>query len=378
MSSNSTGAADLDESGYPFHTFPESKWESINSALAPISIIGTIAFAIVHYRHDPYLASFRRIRAIIGVVVAIYIVPASFIAGSSNDEATTGLLVASAIVEIAINAFLFRKNPKHRVGTRIGGRALFASMCVLVGASMGIDAYNDVDYYGPVRVTDVALEAHRPEQQVDKYDPRYYYYYQLVQTLEWGDSWGCPGGEEGGRWCSASEELYPKECSVRIDCKGKPNAGDVGECAGAERQAEAFEALFLCWAKNALNDGLGLDDFANANFTRTVAPWEDPSNPHTVTRSVSCGKPCSAKDTGTPEQLAEKASWYGIVGGLMSLVGFATLLWGIKHDKEVHPMLFRPVPARIVMETATASEVSSLSNDVELASNIPVAQAVPA
>lgn len=377
----------------PLHTFPDSKWEHFNSIMIPISVLGMVAFAVMHYFCDPYLSSVRRIRQIIGAIVLVYLFPL-FLITVSNNDAMIGTAVAAAIVEIVIDSFLFRKNPQHRIYTRAGSRILFVSMCIFIGASVVTDEYNHIDYYGPVRVTDVKLEFNRPQQQIDRYDPKWYYYYQLEQTLEWGESWGCPS-QESERWCAVNEDLYKNKCRVRIDCNGRPDPTlcdtvncegkadlTLWECATPDQKKKAFQTLLSCWVNTVYDEGLHMEDFYDKNFTRTVAPWNDPSNPHTVTRTVSCGKTCTAHDTDTPDSMANRAFKCWVVGGVMSLLGLSTLIWGIKHDRVVQQVAFRPVSARIVMRTVTTSVLAD-SDDLELASNMqtahmPIAHAMPA
>ena len=119
---------------------------------------------------------------------------------------------------------------------------------------MVTNEYNNMDYYGPVQVTGVELEINRPNQQIDKFNPKYFYYYQLVQTLEWGDSWGCPG-QKSETWCSVNEDLYKNKCRVQINCNGHPAVG-LGECATAEGKQKAYATHFKCWASTAQNEGL--------------------------------------------------------------------------------------------------------------------------
>ena len=184
MSFNSsiTGQGDVYE-------YPESKWETFNSVMAPIALIGLVLFGYLHYRSDPFISTRHgRGRCFVSIHGAkfygFYMVPCFLIAGGSNDDETLGWIIASIAVEVVINSFLFRHNHEHKTYTRLGSRVLFLTMCVLIGASMATYKYNKIDYYGPVRVTSVELEFFRPQQDIDKYNqnPSYYYYYQLAEV----------------------------------------------------------------------------------------------------------------------------------------------------------------------------------------------------
>lgn len=242
------------------------------------------------------------------------------------------------------------------------------------------DQYNNIDYYGPVRVTGVHLAFYRPEQNIETLDPKYYYFYELQKTLEWGGSWGCPS-KENLTWCSAGDDLYKDQCRVRIDCNGRPqdypDGGVVGECASAEKKVEAFEKLILsCLASAADNERLHLSDFSsNTNLTnREIAPWDDPLNPHTVTRSVTCDAFCTARVTSPPQKLVHDAFLEWIVGGSLVLLGSALLLRGVVNGQE-QEAVFQRVQARIVFRTEVNE--SDVSHDLELTSNTPVAYGVP-
>mmetsp|Transcript_21165 Transcript_21165/g.36392 ORF Transcript_21165/g.36392 Transcript_21165/m.36392 type:complete len:402 (-) Transcript_21165:381-1586(-) len=360
--------------GSPFHTFPEAKWEAVSIVVTFLAKLGLIIFGILHFISDPCLSNRKEWlfgwRTFFLIVAIFYSLPIFLALGDLDDDTSSGSMLALIISELFINKFLFSMNGR-RLYPRLGRRMLFVSMCILTSAGKAQDQYNSIDYYGPVRVTDVELYASRPSQQILTYAPSYYYFYQLKQTLEWGDPWGCPSPSNNLAWCSAIDDFDTDtdmdKCRVRINCDGRPQdyGGTVGECASEAKKKEALSELRFCFASAAQNDALQMADFFTANFTKRVAPWDDTSNPHTVTRSVSCAA-CTARATPPPHKLEEDAILKWILGVSLVLASVALLLRGIANGQEKEAVFLR-AQARIVIPPAASNQPRAPS-DLEMAS----------
>jgi len=368
----------------PYHTFPESKFESLCAVSVPLAAIGLFVFGVLHYQSEPALLERHRERSVRGWIYTVafcYVVPSVFFfatVGSYDETVGAGMIAFAAAIEGAVNLYFFSKNSQHRTFPRLGRRILFVSMSLLLGAGMFTDHYNGIDYYGPVRISSVGLEFYRPEQKIESYNPSYYYYYRLEQTIEWGDTWACPKtSKRKENWCSVMDDLYAEECKKKISCKGRPEDygdGGKGACASAEQKADALLYLFQCFNKHAKAEGIQPEDFSSTNFTRSVAPWDDPLQPHTVTRAVSCSPKCTAEATAPPETLAREVLVEWLVAGALILVGSVLLVLGVRTGQEQQE-------ARTVPENFQQLGTVDGSYDLELSQNsnyeIPVARAVP-
>ena len=381
----------------PYHAFPESKFETLSTVTIPLAAIGLVVCGLLHFRSEPAMqVDLRQLSCRwwiwwIRVIVLCYFIPSVFVTSLFSQADTTGnyddgemagqmsaAIVIAAAIEAAVNAYFFIKNSTHRIYPRLGRRVLFVAMSVLLGVAIFTNHYNSIDYYGPVRVSGVGLKWVRPEQQVDSHNPSYYYYYRLEQTIEWGDSWACPKTPK--KWCSVGmDDLYKEECQYEIFCKGRPEYN--GQCASEEEKAEAFSYLVGCFIKQAAKEGLQPGDFfTSTNFTRSVAPWDDPLRPHTVTRAVTCGPRCTAEETAPPEALAHQVNMEWPVAIALVLVGSALLAVGVWKGQEQKPRV-PVIHARFVqfstIEGANDLALSQIGIQKPSASAVPIARAVP-
>lgn len=365
----------------PFHTNPRSVPILANFGIS-LAVCGLILFGILHFRSEPLLHCPSRCRRFLLKLFIVYEAPCALIVtastmGAKGDGDAIFWLAFAVAVEGALCTYFFLGQNRRRLFPRLGRRVLFVSMGVLLGASTVMVAYNRIDYYGPLRVTDVDLQFWRPEQHIDPTNPSYHYYYTLAQKLEWGDNWACP--MNGDQWCSATVSLYYDQCKKRINCKGRPEDyldEGKGECATILEQLQALEELIDCWLATAQKEGISPGEFSNANFTRAVAPWDDPLGPHTVARSVTCDSECSVETTVQPKLILEEASLEWLVGGVLVMVGCALLYFGYVNGQEQEAIT---PSARFVQVATTAVE----AHDLELCetnsrSNIPVAHTTPA
>jgi len=287
----------------------------------------------------------------IGKCVVIYLIPVLLILGScwsaitiANDYSVPWILmVLTFLYEMCLTKYLLSSSSaeqKSDVFFGLGRRLLIFSLGILCGAAAISIQHDFIDYYGPVYVTNLKLLAERPQSQnINKYNPTYYYYYTLEETLEWGGSWACPA-DRSSNWCKHSHRLDEDnhygssfDCKKTIECQGKPPNDDdiVGECADTVQQVEAYTYLLKC-VSNTLQGSGGLpfdsdiyDSTTHLNHTR--APYQSSiSNANVAWRTVavSCGD-CNSIARFPPQDLA-RISHVAWTMGCLGLVT-ATILF---------------------------------------------------
>jgi len=356
----------------PYNVFPNHPYQTLHNITIILVIPCFLAAAVWHAQKDPKartLLATGRINSRIGKVFFLYLIPAflsiySIIFAITEDGNPWIILPVAVLYEIALNVYLLSSRGYSSINSidhtdsvnnqetisasgdksdnlfRLGRRLLFVSLGVLCGAAFASNQYDDIDYYGPVRVTDLKLIADRPKQEVNKYNPTYYYYYTLDETLEWGGGWGCPASSvKESTWCKYSHSLdnddygpSSSDCKKRIECTGNPQADGLGECADSAQQMEAFTFLIGC-ALNTMSGSLPSfvpdTDSSTIYMNHTIAPWLD-STATWRTAAVNCGDCNIIANSLRPPDLARLALVAWLVGFLMIVAAVTLLFYGTR------------------------------------------------
>jgi len=337
-----------DTTSEPFHVFPEHPNQSLHTFVFLLVILGSIGSVVWHVCKDQAARTILstggcRLRAVkfaLLYVLSPFLILSPIIIPTSGDPTSVfGLVLLAIAYEGILNWYLlFRygnagdSNNSTVQGcdedskvARLGRRLAYVTSLVLCGASVASSQFDDIDYYGPVRITGAKLYADRPEQSISKVAPTYYYFYTLQEKMEWGNGWGCPSSRYGdSKWCEYSHLLdkdeYGSTCKKRIDCPGKPQVGEVGECATASQQLSAQLYLIKC-VSDMTENGQTPDFSSGRYFNRDTPPWLDFPNGTvavipTRTVAASCKK-CEAFPSVPPDHLAKQARVAWSLGFLM-------------------------------------------------------------
>jgi len=376
----------------PYHVFPDHSYQTLHTIMLYLVTSCFLGAGVWYAVKEPILHRYvlpntrdsgcHQLRKILAYLLLFYVIPGSLIIGSIVD-ATTGdddspgtLLKLAIIYEVGFSLCLLRRlsgeeditspigNSNSKSNNKFlcfGRRFLFISLGIIYGATAASSQYDKIDYYGPVRVTNLKLYADRPEQEVQKDNPTYYYYYTLKETLEWGGGWGCPiSSFKESTWCKYSHILDSKDygssssdCKKRIECQGEPPADGLGECANSIQQQEALDFLIEC-ASNVLNytsgstlayetEVLEFSIFATivnspmTIFNHTRPPWlDDDYNSKTAwrTAAVNCEE-CKIIASVPPKDLTSIAHTAWLVGCLIVVLAVILLYCGSSIQQKV-------------------------------------------